>query len=101
MPSHSIMLSPKLKWPREASCIPNSTLQPISDQRTRSALDNQVADLFLIPNAQSSITARPRSTHVTLYRQFADLFLIQNENIIILLYSDASCMVSFGYFNME
>ena len=56
MPSHSIMLSPKLKWPREASCIPNSTLQPISNQRTRSALDNQVADLFLIPNAQSSIT---------------------------------------------
>ena len=100
MPSHSIMLSPKLKWPREASCIPNSTLQPISDQRTRSALDNQDADLFLIPNAQSSITDLG-PTHVTLYRQFADLFLIKNENIIILLYSNASCMVSFGYFNME
>ena len=26
------MFSPKLKWPRETSCIPNSTLQPISDQ---------------------------------------------------------------------
>ena len=32
------MLSPKLKWPRETGCIPNSTLQPISDQRTRLAL---------------------------------------------------------------
>ena len=32
MPNHIIMLSIKLKWPREASCIPNSTLQPISDQ---------------------------------------------------------------------
>ena len=96
MPSHTIMLSPKLKWPRESSCIPNSTLQPISDQRTRSALAYQVADLFLIPNAQSTIT-----THVTLYRQVADLFLIQSENIIILLYSTASCMVSFGYFNKE
>ena len=51
MPSHTIMLSPKLKWPRQASCIPNSTLQPISDQRTTSALDNQLADLYLIPNA--------------------------------------------------
>ena len=50
------MLSPKLKWPRETSCIPNSTLQPIGDQRTRSALDNQVAHLFLIPNTQSTIT---------------------------------------------
>ena len=50
------MLSPKLKWPRETSCIPNSTLQPISDQRTRSALANLMADLFLIPNAQSMIT---------------------------------------------
>ena len=49
------MLSPKLKWPREASCIPNSTLQPISDQRTRSALNKQVDDLFLIQNAQSAI----------------------------------------------
>ena len=87
------MLSPKLKWPRETSCIPNSTLQPISDQRTRSALANQVADIFHIPNAQS--------THVKRYRQVADLFLIQNENIIILLYSTASYMVSFGYFNME
>ena len=56
MPSHTVLLSPKLKWPREASCIPNSTLQPISDQRTRSALDSQVADPFLIPNAQSTIT---------------------------------------------
>ena len=26
------MFSPKLKWPRETRCIPNSTLQPISDQ---------------------------------------------------------------------
>ena len=50
------MLSPKLKWPQETSCIPNSTLQPIDDQRTRSALDNQVAHLFLIPNTQSTIT---------------------------------------------
>ena len=50
------MLSPKLKWTWEASCIPNSILQPISDQRTSSALDNQVADLFLIPNTQSAIT---------------------------------------------
>ena len=50
------MLSPKLKWPRETSCIPNSTLEPIGDQRTRSALDNQVAHLFLIPNTQSTIT---------------------------------------------
>ena len=91
------MLSPKLKWPRETSCIPNSTLQPISDQRTRSALDNQVANLFLIPNTQSN---RTRSTHVTLYRQVTDLFLIHNENII-LLYSTASYMVSFLYFNME
>ena len=46
------MLSQKLKWPRETSCIPNSTLQPISDKRTRSALDNQVANLFLILNTQ-------------------------------------------------
>ena len=53
------MLSPKLKWPRETSCILNSTLRPISDQRTRSALDNQVTDLFLIRNAQST-----RSAHV-------------------------------------
>ena len=50
------MLSPKLKWARKTSCIPNSTLQPISDQRTRSALDNQVANLFLIPDTQSTIT---------------------------------------------
>ena len=50
------MLSPKLKWKRETSSIPNSTLQPISDQRTRSALDNQVANLFLIPNTPSKIT---------------------------------------------
>ena len=56
MPSRTSMLSPKLKWLREASCIPNSTLQPISDQRTGSALDNQVTSLFLIPNAQSTIT---------------------------------------------
>ena len=49
------MLSTKLKWPREASCIPNSTLQPISNQRTRSALDKQVAHLFLIQDAQSAI----------------------------------------------
>ena len=56
MPIHIIMLSRKLKWPRETSCIPNSTLQPISDQRTRSALANQVAHLFFIPNAQSTIT---------------------------------------------
>ena len=39
--------------------------------------------------------------HVKRYRQVADLFLIQNENIIILLNSTASYMVSFGYFNME
>ena len=51
------MLSPKLKWPRETSCIPNSTLQPIDDHRTR-------------------------SSRVKRYRQVADLFLIQNENII-------------------
>ena len=50
------MLSPKLKWPREASCIPNYTLQPISDQRTGSTLDIQVTDLFVIQNAQSTIT---------------------------------------------
>ena len=50
------MLSPKLKWPQETSCIPNSTLQPIRDQRTRSALGNQVTHLFLILNAQSTIT---------------------------------------------
>ena len=56
MPSHTIMLSPKLKWLRESSCIPYSTLQPISDQRTRSALAYQVADLYLILNAQSTIT---------------------------------------------
>ena len=51
------MLSPKLKWLRETtcSCIPNSTLQPISDQRTRSGLENQAADLFLIPKAKSMI----------------------------------------------
>ena len=96
------MLSPKLKSPRETSCISNSTLQPISDQRTRSALDNQVANLFLIlehPINDHRTTCR--STHVKLYRQVADLFLIQNENIIILLYSTASYIVSFGYFNME
>ena len=28
MSNHIIMLSIKLKWPREACCIPNSTLQP-------------------------------------------------------------------------
>ena len=38
---------------------------------------------------------------VKVYREVADLFLIQNENIIVLMYSNASCMVSFGYFNME
>ena len=51
------MLSPKLKWPRGAICIPNSSLQTMSDQRTRSAhvkLDKQVADLFLIQNTQSA-----------------------------------------------
>ena len=48
------MLAPKLKWPREASFLPDSILQPISNQRTRLVL--QVADLFLIPNAQSTIT---------------------------------------------
>ena len=62
MPSHIIMLSPKLKWPRETSCIPNSTLQPISDQRTRSALDNQVTHLFLILNTQSTITELDQRT---------------------------------------
>ena len=60
MPSHiyrsNHVVTKKLKWPRETSCIPNSTLQPISDQRTRSALDNLVANLFLIPNTQSTIT---------------------------------------------
>ena len=46
----------KLKWPREARCIPDSTLQPISDQRTRSVLDKQVTDdLYLIQNAQSAV----------------------------------------------
>ena len=65
------------KWLREASCIPNYILQPISDQRYRLALDIQVTDLFLIPNDDH----RTRSTHIILYRQFADLFLIQNENI--------------------
>ena len=50
------MLSPKLKWPQEASCIPNYILQPISDQRNRLVLDFQFADLFLIPNAETTIT---------------------------------------------
>ena len=84
------MLSIKLKWPREASCIPNSTLQPISDQ------SSPISDIEL-PISDH----RTWSTLVKLYRQVADLFLIQNENIIALLYSNASCMVSFGYFNME
>ena len=83
------MLSPKLKWPRETSCIPDSTLQPISDQRTRSALATH--------SERPIDDHRTRSTHVKRYRQVADLFLIQNENIIILLYSTASYMVSFGY----
>ena len=46
----------KIKIPQEASCIPNSTLQQISDQRIRSELDKQVvAHLLLIQNAQSAI----------------------------------------------
>ena len=46
--THIIMLSPKLKWPREANCIPNSSHQPISNIRTRLAHNKQVVDLFLI-----------------------------------------------------
>ena len=54
MPSYIIMLAPKLKWPREASFLPDS-IQPISDQRTRLAL--QVAERPMDDH-------RTRSTHV-------------------------------------
>ena len=95
-PNHIIMLSIKLKWPRVASCIPNSTLQPISDQSAWWTGRSPISHIEL-PISDH----RTWSTLVKLYRQVADLFLIQNENIIVLLYSNASRMVSFGYFNME
>ena len=56
MPSHIIMLSAKLKWPRKLVAYLIPRLQPIGDQRTSLALNIQVADLFLISNAQSTIT---------------------------------------------
>ena len=74
MPSHIIMLSPKLKWPRETSCKPNSTLQPISDQRTRSALATH--------SERPIDDHRTRSTHVKRYRQVADLFLIRTKTLL-------------------
>ena len=75
-------------------------LIPPSNQSAIKALDKQVPHLFFIIEHPIS-DHRTWSTLVKLYRQVADLFLIQNENIIVLLYSNASCMVSFGYFNME
>ena len=53
MPSHK-MLSPKFKWQRESICIRDSTLHPISDQRTTSAqvkLDKQVAAPMILTNS--------------------------------------------------